>query len=68
MVGRPLYLAVKNKNILAILCMFPFLIYGMTEVFLGRYQGVVFFALLHQVFIMEMNLDRPRSMVPIQSQ
>ncbi len=55
MVARPLYLAVRNKNTLAILCLFPFLIYGMTEVFLGRYQGVVFFALLHQIFIAEMN-------------
>lgn len=55
MISRPLYLAFRNKNILAILCLFPFLIYGMTEVFLGRYQGVVFFALLHQIFISEMN-------------
>lgn len=55
MLGRPLYRAFKIRNVLAILCLFPFLIYGMTEVFLGRYQGVVFFALLHQLFSVEMN-------------
>jgi O-antigen ligase len=48
---RPLYLSVKRQNALGILVFFPFLIYSMTEVFLGRYQGVVFFALLHQCFI-----------------
>jgi Lipid A core - O-antigen ligase and related enzymes len=48
---RPLYLAFKHNDQMGILMIFPFLIYGMTEVFLGRYQGVVFFALLHQIFI-----------------
>lgn len=48
---RPLYLAFKNNDQMGILMIFPFLIYGITEVFLGRYQGVVFFALLHQVFV-----------------
>jgi O-antigen ligase len=48
---RPLYLSVTHQNILGILVFFPFLIYGITEVFLGRYQGVVFFAFLHQCFI-----------------
>lgn len=48
---RPLYLAFRNNDQMGILMIFPFLIYGMTEVFLGRYQGVVFFALLHQVFV-----------------
>lgn len=51
LIFRPLYQALKNQNVLGVLVFFPFLIYGMTEVFLGRYQGVVFFALLHQVFI-----------------
>jgi O-antigen ligase len=51
LVGRPLYLAIRNNNAFGILVFFPFLIYGMTEVFLGRYQGVVFFALLHQAFV-----------------
>jgi O-antigen ligase len=55
MIGRPLYLGVKRNNVLSILCIFPFLIYGITEVFLGRYQGVVFFSLLHQIFLAEMN-------------
>jgi O-antigen ligase len=51
LIGRPLYLSVKYQNVLGILVFFSFIIYGMTEVFLGRYQGVVFFALLHQLFI-----------------
>ncbi len=51
LVGRPLYLSFKSNNSLGILVFYPFLIYGITEVFLGRYQGVVFFALLHQVFV-----------------
>jgi O-antigen ligase len=55
MIGRPIYFGIKTNNILPILCMFPFLIYGITEVFLGRFQGVVFFALLHQIFLTEMN-------------
>jgi O-antigen ligase len=54
MIGRPLYLGLKTNNVLAILCIFPFLIYGITEVFLGRFQGVVFFVFLHQIFIAEM--------------
>jgi len=51
LLGRPLYLSVINQNVLGALTFFPFLIYGMTEVFLGRFQGVVFFALLHQIFM-----------------
>ena len=51
LLGRPLYLSVRNGNVLGTLIFFPFIIYGMTEVFFGRYQGVVFFALMHQSFI-----------------
>lgn len=51
LLGRPLYRSFRSGNSLGILIFFPFLIYGMTEVFLGRYQGVVFFALLHQIFL-----------------
>lgn len=51
MLTRPLYLSIKNKSSLGFLVFFSFLIYGVTEVFLGRYQGVVFFAMLHQAFI-----------------
>lgn len=58
MISRPLYLSFKNQNILSILSLFPFLIYGITEVFLGRYQGVVFFAFLHQFFINQTNLKK----------
>lgn len=51
LIGRPLYLSVRSQNVLGVLLLFPFIIYGVTEVFLGRYQGVVFFALLHQLLI-----------------
>lgn len=51
LIGRPLYLSTIDQNVLGVLLIFPFIIYGVTEVFLGRYQGVVFFALLHQMFI-----------------
>lgn len=51
LIGRPLYLSVKDQNALGILLIFPFVIYGVTEVFLGRYQGVVFFTFLHQLVI-----------------
>ena len=51
MMARPLYVCVKSQNALGFLTFFPFFIYGMTEVFLGRYQGVIFFAMLHQVFL-----------------
>lgn len=54
---RPLVTAVQNRNVLVILCFFPFLVYGMTEAFLGRYQGIVFFVLLHQVFCASMRLE-----------
>lgn len=59
LLGRPLYLSFKSNNSLGILVFFPFLIYGVTEVFLGRYQGVVFFVLLHQVFINYLNTPKP---------
>lgn len=58
MLIRPLFMAVENKNILAVFCFFPFLIYGVTEAFLGRFQGVVFFALLHQVFVSTMQVEK----------
>jgi|GEM_PF-637788 O-antigen ligase len=49
--GRPLYISVTQRNLLGILLYFPFLMYGVTEVFLGRYQGVVFLALVHQILV-----------------
>lgn len=51
LIARPLYLSVQHQNILGVLVFFSFIIYGMTEVFLGRYQGIIFFAFLHQTFI-----------------
>ena len=59
LLGRPLFLSVRNSNILGTLIFFPFFIYGMTEVFLGRYQGVVFFALLHQIFLVYYQSYKP---------
>lgn len=52
LLGRPIYLSVQRSNALGTLIFFPFVIYGITEVYLGRYQGVVFFALLHQTFML----------------
>jgi O-antigen ligase len=49
--GRPLYKSVKRHNAMGVLVFFSFIIYGMTEVFLGRFQGVVFYALMHQLFM-----------------
>ena len=48
MLVRPLYLATAAKDLMGVLLLYPFLLYGITEVFLGRYQGVVFFGLVHQ--------------------
>lgn len=59
MLGRPLTLSVKHENALGVMTFFSFFIYGITEVFLGRYQGVVFFAFLHQCFIAYYN-NNPR--------
>jgi len=60
--ARPLYLSFKIQNSLGILIIFPFIIYGMTEVFLGRYQGVVFFASCHQLVISKYYYTRPNLM------
>lgn len=51
MMVRPLYLATGAKDLLGLLLLYPFVLYGITEVFLGRYQGVVFFGLVHQILI-----------------
>jgi len=58
LLARPLYLAVKFQNMLAVLVLFPFVIYGITEVFLGRYQGVVFFVWLHEIFIVSLRAEK----------
>jgi len=63
LIGRPLYISVRNQNVLGALTFFPFLIYGMTEVFLGRFQGVVFFALLHQIFLTFYTNGRPQQII-----
>jgi len=55
---RPLYLAVKSQNMLFVLVFFPFIIYGITEVFLGRYQGVVFFVWLHEIFVVSLRAEK----------
>ena len=51
LLGYPLFKSVKHQNVLGIMTFFSFFIYGITEVFLGRYQGVVFFAFLSQAFL-----------------
>ncbi|MFM8913611.1 MAG: O-antigen ligase family protein, partial [Flammeovirgaceae bacterium] len=51
MMVRPLYLATTAKDLIGVLLLYPFLLYGITEVFLGRYQGVVFFGLVHQTLV-----------------
>lgn len=48
---RPLYVVYRRESVLGILTLFPFVIYSVTEVFLGRYQGVVIFATLHQIWL-----------------
>lgn len=51
MLIRPLRLAVSRQHVFGILTFFPFLMYGVSEVFMGRYQGIIFFVLLHQLFL-----------------
>lgn len=65
LIGRPLYLAFKQDDAFGVLMFFPFIIYGMTEVFLGRYQGVVFFSLMHQLFVSY--YSQMKSSVPLRS-
>jgi O-antigen ligase len=60
LLARPLYVAVTSQNLLGILIYFPFLIYGVTEVFLGRYQGVVFLSLLHQLVVCYQSDTKPK--------
>jgi len=52
---RPILMAAERQNIFGMLTFFPFLIYGISEVFLGRYQGLIFFVLLHQIFVKYLN-------------
>lgn len=51
LITHPIYRAFKSGNMLALVSLFPFVVYGVTEVFLGRYQGVVFWAWMHQTFL-----------------
>lgn len=60
MICRPLYLSFRTQNPLGILIIFPFIIYGITEVFLGRLQGVVFFVFCHQFVVNQYYLIRPK--------
>jgi len=52
LLGRPVYLALRFQYPWGVLFFFPFFIYGVTEVFLGRYQGIVFFAFISQLFVL----------------
>jgi O-antigen ligase len=59
-ISRPLYLSFKVQNPLGILIIFPFITYGITEVFLGRYQGIVFFVFCHQLVVAKYYLIKPK--------
>lgn len=60
LICRPLYLSFKVQNPLGILIIFPFIIYGVTEVFLGRFQGIVFFVFCHQLVVAEYQMVKPK--------
>jgi hypothetical protein len=51
LISHPLYMAVRRGSAMGVLIFFPFIIYAMTEVFLGRLQGVAFYAFIHQTFV-----------------
>jgi O-antigen ligase len=51
LIAHPLYMAVRRGSAMGVLVFFPFIIYAMTEVFLGRLQGVAFFGFIHQAFV-----------------
>jgi O-antigen ligase len=57
--GRPLFNALRDRFPFGVLVFFPFVIYGMNEVLLGRYQGVIFFVITHQLLITYSTSDRP---------
>lgn len=59
MIFMPIYRGVKSQNMLLIITLFPFIIYGITEVFLGRYQGVVFFGWLVQIQMFDWQRELP---------
>lgn len=63
MMTRPLYFAVIARKPLGVLMFFPFLVYGMNEVFMGRYQGVIFFCMLHQLFMSYIHPLVPRAIL-----
>jgi O-antigen ligase len=48
---RPIYLCSRDQNVIGVLTLFPFIVYAVTEVFLGRYQGVVIYATIQQIWI-----------------
>lgn len=60
LICRPLYLSFRVQNPLGILIIFPFIVYGITEVFLGRLQGVVFFVFCHQLVVNQYYLIKPK--------
>lgn len=60
LLARPLYRSLKNDYAFGILAIFPFMLYGMTEVFLGRYQGIVFFVLLHQAVMLRTQTEEEK--------
>lgn len=59
MLAVPLYRGVKTQSMQMVITLFPFIVYGMTEVFLNRYQGVVFFAWLVQIQLFDLQREKP---------
>lgn len=59
-----LYRATRGGYMLVVISLFPFILYGITEVFLGRYQGIVFFVFLHQIFSYWMTAEE-RQFLPL---
>lgn len=64
LICRPLYLSFIVQNQLGIIIIFPFIIYGITEVFLGRFQGIIFFVFCHQLVITDSCLRRHK-LIPV---
>lgn len=63
MIAHPIYNSVRSRNTLALVSLFPFVIYGITEVYLGRYQGVVFWIWIHQTFMKMMVVEGPKILI-----
>lgn len=52
MLFSPIVIALRKKNILKFMFYTPFVFYGITEVFLGRYQGAAFYFFFYAFLIL----------------